>query len=163
MKFFKHYGVICALLFMLIVLPGCDIFEDLFPADKANVNGTWKGATGAIRVEGIPLPLRLPLLAFDGVLDIASVPLTLNLTQDSDDQVRGTVTANFVIGFKMAVDGFVSDDQVALEGTKQFFDGTPTYLIQLQAVVFEGRMDGTWFVFSGREVVKTGTWFAKKT
>jgi hypothetical protein len=148
---------------MAVVLPGCDIFDELFPPDKANVNGTWKGATGPIRVEGLPLPLRPIFFAFDGVLDIASVPLTLNLTQDEDDNVRGTVTANFVINFKMDVNGFVSDDQVSLEGTKQFFNDTPTYLIQLQAVVREGRMDGTWFVFSGREVVKSGTWFAKKT
>ena len=156
----------------LLALGGCDFLKCLLDLDCANVSlpgpvahftGPWTGTTGAVRIAGIPGPLRPLLLAFDGVYEVSSVALTLVLRQDADDRVTGTVTAGAVIDFEVAVTGRVLGSTLSLVGNKRFFQDTPAYDIQMTGeVVGNKSITGEYRVIEGAAVVKSGTWTAKK-
>lgn len=158
----------------LLALGGCDFLKCLFdlgwdcgvnePGPEANVQGRWTGQTGPIRIEGIPEPLQYVLLAFDGVYEVDSVALTLDLTQGEGGRVTGTVKAGAVLTFEVAVSGRVMGSTLSLVGSKRFFNDTPAYDIQLVGEVGNNTsIQGTWKALEGATVVKNGTWIAKRS
>jgi len=169
MKWFNNVGLIGLLLSLTLTVSGCDFLwdvlgppEDEEEATEFDISGRWAGATGPVRIEGIPSPERYLLLAFDGVFEIGSVPLTLELTQNEPDQVSGVVRATAVVSVNTSVDGFMLGNQLSLEGKVQFLPKTPTYDVQFTGVVDDNRIQGGWSVIEAGALVKSGDWHARR-